>query len=370
MSPPLDSDSVSALHASIGSTTALAKNFQIALQNRDHSTLDIPNPPNPLRLLSDAAAILKAQTTKLSLLILNKPFTPSAITFILDSLSNQCLPALMSALELCHPAQWTSFLQQHLRASLSHILGQYLELITSIPTDEHGIDTAAGRGVLATTGVIWESCDKLINLASTGLVSLAVQKSDSYHALIKDAIAELEEWDPNELDDDSDSNSDVDSLQEQLQTTHIKATTSFSNPNATNGTATPSSTTIPKLQSHILSHLRLLRILYPALRKRRLLTFPPLTSTTPNPSTTPSTPQLQRLDTLMHHLRQFSEEADEIAGALYDGKEEEVTTRLTGLREVAVGCVEGMKLDWGDQNDEFSEWAGKWLLRLWELEST
>lgn len=372
MAPSAGSDGPSALCASIDSTTTLVKNFQIALQNRTQPTLDVPDPPNPLRLLSDAASILKAQTTKLSLLILNKPFTPSAITFVLNSLSNQCLPALISALELCTAAQWTSFLQQHLRASLSHIMGQYLDLITSIPTDEHGIDTDAGRGVLATTGVLWESCDKLVELASSGLVSLAVQKADSYHALIKDAIIELEDWNPNELEDDSEDDSDDDSLQEQLGRTHIKADglASAISDQHTNDTAPLPSTTTTHLQSLSLSHLRLLRLLYPALRKRRLATFPPIIGATPISFTFPTAPQLQRMDILIHHLKQFSEEADEIAGALYEGKEEDLKRRLTGLREMGMACVAGAKLDWSDKNDEFSEWADKWLGRLRELEST
>jgi len=35
-----------------------------------------------------------------------------------------------------------------------------------------------------------------------------------------------------------------------------------------------------------------------------------------------------------------------------------------------MACVAGAKLDWSDKNDEFSEWADKWLGRLRELEST
>ena len=367
MAPSKETDGLSALRASIDSTTALVKNFQTALQNHGPSTLHMTDPPNPLRLLSDSASILKAQTTKLSLLILNKPFTPSAITFILNSLSNQCLPALMSTLELCTPEQWTCFLQQNLRASLSYIMGQYLDLVASIPTDEHGIDAAAGRGVLANTGVLWESCDKLVELASKGLVSLAVQKADAYHALIRDATAELEEWDPSELndnDEDEDSDSDGDSLQEQVEKTHIKndgPTPSLSS------SATANVAAIAQLQTLTLSHLRLIRLLYPALRKRRLLTFPPLTSTTTIPTTSPSLPQLKRLGALMNHLKQFSEEADEVAGALYEGQERDVRTRLGQLKDMGIRCVEAAKLDWADIEDQFSEWGDKWVGRLKEM---
>ena len=372
MAPSEDTDGLTVLRASVDSTTALAKNFQTALQNRTPPTLDMADPPNPLCLLSDSASILKAQTTKLSLLILNKPFTPSAITFIINSLSNQCLPALMSALELCTPAQWTSFLQQHLRASLSHIMGQYLDLVASIPTDERGVDTAAGRGVLANTGVLWESCDKLIELASTGLVSLAVQKANAYHSLLQDAITELEEWDPDELvddnDDDFDSDSDFDSIQDQLKKTHIEANNAASSSGLSNSTVSPPSMTIPQLQTVILSHLRLIRLLYPALHKRRLLTFPPLTSTTPVPTASPSQLQIKRLDSLMNHLRQFSEEADEAAGALYEGKEGDVNSRLRGLRKIGISCIEESRFNWGGKEDEFSEWGDKWAVRMNEKE--
>ena len=361
MASSKESDGLSTLRASTDSTIALVKNFQIALQNHNPSTPGMTDTPNLLRLLSDSASILKAQTTKLSLLILNKPYTPSAITFILNSLSNQCLPALMSALELCTPAQWTSFLQQHLRASLTYIMGQYLDLVASIPTDEHGIDTAAGRGVLANTGVLWESCDKLVELASKGLVSLAIQKADAYHALIKDAIAELEEWDPNELEDDSDSDSDTDPLREQLETTHLKMEGSVHSTRDT-------TSSIPHLQTLTLSHLRLIRLLYPALRKRRLLTFPSLTSTISVPSTVPSPAQLQLLDAIMAQLKQFSEEADEIVGALYDGNEGDVMSRLQGMRELGILSMEGARLDWGDKEDEFSEWSFRWVGRLKEME--
>lgn len=246
-------------------------------------------------------------------------------------------------------------------------MSQYLDLVASIPTNEHGVDTAAGRGVLASTGVLWESCDKLIDLASTGLVSLAVKKADAYHALIKDAIAELEEWDLNELDSDSDSDSDIEPLQEQLQNTHIKADGNISNLTPAKDTTSPPPTSIPYLLTQTLSHLRLLRLLYPALRKRRLLTFPPLTSTTPISFTSSSPPQLQRLDTIMNHLKRFSEEADEVAGALYEGKEEDVRKGLNGLREMGVNCVEGARFDWEDGEDEFSEWGVKWVRRMGEM---
>ncbi|TIA45963.1 hypothetical protein D6C83_05600 [Aureobasidium pullulans] len=62
-----------------------------------------PNPPNPLHVLRDSATLLKAHTTKLALLLINKPFTPTAVTSVLRDATQTCLPAMMSAVELCRP---------------------------------------------------------------------------------------------------------------------------------------------------------------------------------------------------------------------------------------------------------------------------
>lgn len=69
----------------------------------------------------------------------------------------------------------------------------------------------------------------------------------------------------------------------------------------------------------------------------------------------------------MNHLKRFSEEADEVAGALYEGKEEDVRKGLNGLREMGVNCVEGARFDWEDGEDEFSEWGVKWVRRMGEM---
>ena len=49
-----------------------------------------------LSLLKDASSLLKAHTTKLSLLLLNKPFTATAITRVLREIANTVVPAMMS----------------------------------------------------------------------------------------------------------------------------------------------------------------------------------------------------------------------------------------------------------------------------------
>ncbi|KAK3171983.1 hypothetical protein OEA41_004067 [Lepraria neglecta] len=359
MAPSKDADGLATLQATIASITALIQSFQTALQFPISSHADIQDPPNPLALLSDASKILKAQTTKLSLLILNKPFTPSAITFVLNSLSNSCLPGLISALELCPAAQYSRLLHQHIRSSLLRIMMELLNLIESIPQDEHGIEKT-GRGTLASTGVLWQECDKMVDLASTGLVKLANQKVEESHGLLKDAIEELEAWDPDEEDIDSDTDSVSSSNQNPTPVpSHDESILASTLGNLSLSPAAA-------LRKRTLVTLRTVRVLYPALKKRRISTFPNISSNS-TLDALPTPPKIRALDSLADHTLSFTESADEVAGALYEGDEEQVERRLETLREAAEGCVMAVKRGWKDEEDEFTGWAEKWVARLKEV---
>lgn len=357
MAPSKEGETLATLRATLSSTKALIHSFQGALQSPTPSIPVIQDPPNPLALLSDASQILKAQTTKLSLLILNKPFTPSAITFILNSLSNSCLPGLISALEICPDTKYTRLLHQHIRSALLKIMMELLSLIASIPSDERGIEMSTGRNTLASTGVLWAECDKMVELASTGLVSLAAQRTEDYHGLLKDAIQELEEWDP-----DEDTDSDTDSLSSNKQKPGPTLTTD----NLASTLETLSISSIAILRKRTLLTLRTVRVIYPALKKRRISTFPNITSAS-TPESLPTSTQIDALDSLIDQAKGFTNAADEIAGALYEGDEEQVERRLKALRESAGDCAIMFKKGWKGEEDELTGWAEKWTTRLEEV---
>ena len=359
MAPTKEADGLANLQATISSITTLVQSFQAALQSPTSPHADIRDPPNPLALLSDASKILKAQTTKLSLLILNKPFTASAITYILTSLSNSCLPGLVGALELCPSAQYTRLLHQHIRSSVLRIMMELLNLVASVPQDEHGIENT-GRGTLASTGVLWQECDKIVGLASNGLVLLANQKLEESHGLLKDAIEELEGWDPDEEDLDWDADSLPSNNEKRAPTRATDAP--FLASSLEHLTLSP----IANLRNRTLITLRTVRVLYPALKKRRISIFPNIT-TSSTPDTLPAPSQIQALDSLLDHTQCFTESADEIAGALYEGDEAQVERRLKALREAAERCATGVKIGWKDEEDEFTGWVEKWVARLEEV---
>ncbi|MCJ1278466.1 hypothetical protein MMC21_006283 [Puttea exsequens] len=358
MVPSQGTQGLASLNAAIRSIQTLIHNFQLALQSPTAPHPDIEDPPNPLALLSDASKILKAQTTKLSLLILNKPFTPSAIASIINAMSSSCLPGLMSALELCPASRFTNLLHNHIRSSLSIIWTEILNLLSSILQDEHGIEMVR-RDVLASTGVLWAECDKNVELASGGLVSLAKQRVEENHGLLKDAIGELEDWDPDEDDLDSDT--------ESVSSTKNKVDPPINCVSLETSLESLSLSSMAALRTHTLATFRTIRILYSALQKRRIDPFPNITSNS-NIHRLPTPSQIQGLDSLVSHTQRWTEAADEIAGALYDNDGGQVVERLERLRKEAKRCIKHRQKGWGNEEDAFGEWADKWLVRLDELD--
>lgn len=235
---------------------------------------------------------------------------------------------------------------------------ELLSLLSSIPQNEHGAEKTLGRDTLASTGVLWAECDKMVALGSGGVTKVAAQRVEGYHGLLKDAIAELEEWDP-----DEDSESDTDSLPSNKGNTSSPRPIDAPLEQSVQGLSLSS---IAALRKQTLGTLRIIRVLYPALVKRRILTFPNINSTA-TAETLPSSVQIRSLDKLVDHTQQFTEETDEIAGALYAGDEEEVDDRLTKLAEGSKTCVEGVRLSWSANKDEFTTWAEKWMMRLDEV---
>ena len=234
---------------------------------------------------------------------------------------------------------------------------ELLSLIASIPSDEHGIETSTGRNTLSSTGVLWAECDKMVELASKGLVYLATQRTEDYHGLLKDAIQELEEWDP-----DEDTDSDTDSLSSNKQKPASTPTTD----NISSAIEELHISSIANLRKSTLLTLRTVRVIYPALKKRRISTFPNITSTSTLQSL-PTSADIDALDSLVDQAKGFTDAADEIAGALYEGDVEQVERRLRALRESAEGCAIGVKTGWKGEEDEFTAWAEKWTARLEEV---
>ena len=366
MAPTKYEKDLNLLSTRILSAKSLISSFQASLGSPSSSSPSPSDATNPFRLLHDAATLLKAQTTKLSLLVINKPFTPSAISTIVSSISSECLPAMMSAFELGRPEQYTEFLREHLKQTITRLMREMAALLETIPGAEEADVGKEGRTTLANTGVIWEICDSMVSVANNGLANVAAQKAEAYHSLLKDAITELETWDPDEEEDDGLITSNSSSSSEHGPSRGDGGDSSPPLETAMNGmmlTPPPTPSPMRRLLTDSLARLRLIRLLYPALKKRRILTFPAVGTST-SLEYLPDATQIKRFDALMDHLGLFSDCADELASALYAHDEDDIKNQLNIVEESARRCIDSIRLDWKGGEDEFTAWSGKWRQRL------
>ncbi|KAL8981045.1 MAG: hypothetical protein Q9205_004045, partial [Flavoplaca limonia] len=213
--------SFTVLSTSLETLKGLLNSFSDQQSSYARNKTSISNPPNALALLHDSISILRAQVTKLSLLLLNKPFTPSAIASVLTSISAECLPGLMTVYEICSPDTYSKVMQTEVRNQLRDLVSATRHLVDQIASmadfanmnaqqGPKGSEDLSGRReeILQVTGQVWSVCDRILATARLGIVGVAMDKAKEWEALIKDAIEELEEWDP---DTDDDFDMDLDS---------------------------------------------------------------------------------------------------------------------------------------------------------------
>lgn len=162
--------------------------------------------PSPLALLSASAASLKAQSTRLSLLTLTPPFTPSAASKILSTLNSSVLPSLLTAALLIvnEDRKYTASFSAEVGSLVKGILRDLHTLISCVEgRSKHAdpkeqLDEQQKHNVTEAVGRVWESCDELVALADGGIGAFIVKKAEMWLGLIKDAVEELGEWDPEE----------------------------------------------------------------------------------------------------------------------------------------------------------------------------
>lgn len=166
--------------------------------------------PSPLVLLEAAVKSLRAQVTKLSLLTMNAPFTPFAVSASLKAVNESILPSLMTATLLIIPESFTPSFAKEVKGLARVLLRELLSLIRLVEVrsrDENSkVELAKARKneVTEATGRVWEACDTVATLSEQGLPAFVVRKAKQWLDLMKDAVKELQDWDPeDDIDDDN-----------------------------------------------------------------------------------------------------------------------------------------------------------------------
>ncbi|KAI5302734.1 hypothetical protein KEM55_000922, partial [Ascosphaera atra] len=212
---------MTSLLSAIDSSRLLCERFSSALSastgQQSSSQTEAENAIPPLVLLTDAAQSLRAQTTKFSLLAISTPFTPSALVTVLKETNNHVLPSLATAALLTRDASYPSAFHIEAKGLVKDVFKEWvvlLEIVKIIAQRDNANEVPPEKDtVTVTAGRVWEACDVCDAFAKGGVVSLVMKKARSYLELVKDGIKELEEWDP---EDDEEDEFFIDDLDEDF----------------------------------------------------------------------------------------------------------------------------------------------------------
>ncbi|KAF4624463.1 hypothetical protein G7Y89_g13708 [Cudoniella acicularis] len=343
-----------------------------AKAEQDLSSLRSTKPPkdttiDALRLASDSASLIRAHSTKLSLLIINKPFTPSAISAVLRELVSGPLPGLASAVELCTAAQYTKVVSAELQWRAKKLFSELKTLIDVIPLDgdiltadqKNGTGQTVGKGSLANTGVVWEACDSVVELKKIGIAGLLIKKADGYRELLKDALEELQEWGEEVSDGEEDEEGSENDTEGGAVTSAQDALDAMFASERHIPSEDPEKIR-PRLESSQ-KRLRLIILMYQAVVKRRLKTLPPL----PHPEQTRESKGTSDggsgivgcLDDVLDAMKKIPDITDELASAFYELDGIEIDKRMDQCFLAGFAAVKLLVNNWEGKEDEFSTWT-------------
>ncbi|KAI1841023.1 hypothetical protein JX266_012804 [Neoarthrinium moseri] len=340
-----------------------------------------PTTPRPqsidaLSLAHDSATLIRAHATKLSLLIINEPFTPSAIVKVLQELVAGPIPGIASAVQVCDAERHTAVARQDLAWRCYRVLKELRGLVDVIPLDGKVLsaekkDGAGGdKGSITLTGVVWAACDDVILLKNMGVASLLVKKVQQYRDTLQDVLDELKEWkeegEEEQVGGEGDGEGDEDGVEyvtSQLDTTHLSAQDMLDDLMSTRHIPRDDPDKIRERLDSCLRRLRLTTLLYAAIVKRRLKVLPPLPLPLPpagvDAGTPAPAPVTQRVDEVMATLKRIPEHFNEVACSFYELEPDAIDRTMDSCFFDAFAASEMLAKPWQGEKDEFTEWVGK-----------
>ncbi|KXJ85580.1 hypothetical protein Micbo1qcDRAFT_169321 [Microdochium bolleyi] len=344
---------------------------------------------DPYSLAHDSASLIRAHSTKLSLFIINKPFTPSAIQKVLRELVAGPIPAIATAVQLCDPDRYTSAARRDLAWRCYRVLHELRAFLDAIPTDGNILSDAqkngakGDKGSLVSTGVIWAACDDVILLKSLGLAGLLVKKVEEYRDTLKDVLDELKEWgeeveeesdDDNDDDDNNDNDADVAGVTSDLQGTHLSAQQMIDDLMDAPRIPRNDPDRIRERLDSCLKRLRLTTLMYSAVVKRRLkplatakLLPAPAMATSGDPAAVADATSTvaKRLDEVLPLLKGLPHRFGDVAAAFYDLDAPAIDRAMDICFFDAFAASDMLMKPWdGSARDEFTEWAEKFQISI------
>ena len=356
--------------------TSLAPPTNKASTSSSNEAPDLPN--GPLTAIHAATTLLKSHTTTLSLLLLTPPFTPSALIAKIGDVTSGALSGMVAAASHAPSAGSRDDLGQIMRgemreavkrvvAAWSGVLRQVLAMAEArreLAGKDAGPSEAERRDVLAATGMVWDVCDRVLRLCDGGVVELVLKKAQQLRAVLLDAVEEMKEWGE---DVASDSEEEEDKAEGSGgEDDGFGDEDDFFGANNKIGKG---DVELKVLLDRSVKKLKMVAIMYQAVGKRRLNTFPAVRGSNPASAVAMDggdgidTPA-QRLDKLMHILKTIPESVDDLASTFYELEQEEAEVALKKVCDEAKSAVQMMEKSWTGTDDEFTAWAAKWTQAL------
>ncbi|PKX93274.1 uncharacterized protein P174DRAFT_443154 [Aspergillus novofumigatus IBT 16806] len=357
------------LRVSLTTTLTLLEQLQAALSAPAGDTKPAElSGKDALPLLSTSATALKSQVTKLSLLTITSPFTHSAVGTVLSALNSSVLPSLVTAALLVTPTDHTKAFHAEIHALAKSTLRELTFLVTEVQAVAEKTDRAKEgqkkRGELSqaekdpvtvATGRVWDSCDTLIDVAAKGVVGFVIRRVEEWRDLVRDAVEEIEDWDPEEDGDEF--------FDDLLSDDGAKDTKDEEKEEDTEDSCAA-------LHAQKKSTLRILKPIaqiYPAIVANRLKGAGDVPCS--------STSGIGRLERLMMNLQLIPEHVDEVAGALYEEDLGKCTQYLGKVKRCAMNAVDSVKPTWDtvdapdsqQKEDKFTIWSKTWMNVLDEV---
>lgn len=222
------------------------------------------------------------------------------------------------------------------------------------------------KDVLERTGVVWDVCDELLRLCNGGVVELVLKKAQQLRAVLLDAVEELKEWGDDVADEDEEDEAEGSGDEDGFgdEDDFFGAQNKIGRDDKE----------LKVLLDRSVKKLKMVGIMYQAIGKRRLKTFPAVAPNS-NPATaspateaangdTATESPAQKLDRLMQILKTIPNTVDDLASTFYELEQEEAEAELKKVCDEAKSAVELVKKSWTGTDDEFTAWSGKWIEAL------
>ncbi|GAM33295.1 hypothetical protein TCE0_003r00093 [Talaromyces pinophilus] len=358
------------LHNLLTTALVLSEQFQTTLDTtpptqNNTTAADGVQTADPLIILSNSAKSLRAQVTKLSLLAITAPFTPSAISTCLASVNDSVMPSMVTAALLLTPGEYTKAFSTEARILVKTGLKEFAILVQEITNTAEKLDPSfpskSGESskdaenkkkelskqekdvITSQTGRVWDVCDTITTLVSQGVVGHVAKRVQQWHDLVKDAISELEEWDPEDEDDggfeelmgsdDDDDESNTENEDDDDDEKDVEA--------------------LQTQKKSLLRALKPIAQIYPAIVTNRVKKGG-LTANNPQ--------QIAKLESLTANLQSIPDHVDEAAGSLYEHNLDDCVKYLKLAKTTAEKTIDLVVFPLGEQQqeDKFTVWSRTW----------